>query len=66
MVNDAEKGDLKNNCFMKIIVVDNKPRLCIFASKDISDEEELRYDYGVTTLPWRLVRFRNKPSFKVV
>ena len=56
MVNDAEKGDAKQNCVMKIVEVDNTPHLCIFATKDI-EAEELRYDYGVSNLPWRKVIF---------
>ena len=55
MVNDAEKGDAKQNCVMKIVEVDNNPHLCIFATKDIEAGEELRYDYGVPNLPWRKV-----------
>ena len=52
MVNDAEKGDAKQNCVMKIVEVDNNPHLCIF-----EPGEELRYDYGVPNLPSRKVIF---------
>jgi len=26
----------------------------LFAKKDIKDNEEIRYDYGVKDLPWRV------------
>ncbi|XP_052242383.1 uncharacterized protein LOC127852468 [Dreissena polymorpha] len=53
MINDAENGDMLQNCIMKIVPVDDSPRLCIFATRLIAKGEELRYDYGVTNLPWR-------------
>jgi SET domain-containing protein len=55
MVNDSKKGTVKNNAEMKIIPVDGKPHLCLFAYRDIAVNEELRFDYGVDTLPWRTV-----------
>ncbi|KAH3777884.1 hypothetical protein DPMN_179332 [Dreissena polymorpha] len=53
MVNDAIKGDIRNNAEMKIVLVHGKPHLCLFATKDISVNEELRFDYAVPKLPWR-------------
>ncbi|XP_056599588.1 uncharacterized protein LOC130417806 isoform X2 [Triplophysa dalaica] len=38
---------------MKIITVDKKPHLCLFAIKDISLGEEIRYNYGGSEWPWR-------------
>ena len=38
---------------MKKVVVDNVPHLCLFAIRDITINEELRYDYGINDLPWR-------------
>ncbi|XP_052265006.1 uncharacterized protein LOC127867704 isoform X1 [Dreissena polymorpha] len=38
---------------MKIVEVNQTPHLCTFADRDIAIGEELRYDYGVPTLPWR-------------
>nr|XP_022296603.1 uncharacterized protein LOC111106281 isoform X2 [Crassostrea virginica] len=38
---------------MKLILVDNYPRLCLFAKRTIKCGEELRYDYGDAHLPWR-------------
>ena len=55
MINDAPKGDPKMNCKMVVVEVDRQPRLCLFATKTIEKGEELRYDYGVPTLPWRKV-----------
>ena len=37
---------------MKKVIVDDKPFLCLFATEDIKTDEELRYNYGVTNLPW--------------
>ncbi|KAH3777956.1 hypothetical protein DPMN_179407 [Dreissena polymorpha] len=53
MVNDAIKGDIRNNAEMKIVLVHGKPHLCLFATKDISVNEELRFNYAVPNLPWR-------------
>lgn len=54
-INDAEIGDNLNNCVMKLVMVENHPRLCLFANRDILKGEELRYDYGESNLPWRQV-----------
>ena len=55
MVNDAPTGDILQNCVMKIVEVCDKPHLCAFATRNIAEGEELRYDYGVPNLPWRKV-----------
>ena len=52
MINDAENGDAKQNCVVKIVEVNQTPHLCIFADRDIAIGEELQYDYGVPTLSW--------------
>ncbi|XP_052259672.1 uncharacterized protein LOC127864032 isoform X6 [Dreissena polymorpha] len=49
MINNAIKGDIRNNAEMKIVL----EHLCLFATKDIAVNEELRFDYGVPNLPWR-------------
>ena len=53
MVNDATYP----HCNCKVMVfrgcVDGKTRLCLFAIKTIEINCELRFDYGVTDLPWR-------------
>ncbi|XP_056014856.1 N-lysine methyltransferase KMT5A-A-like [Ostrea edulis] len=54
-INDAKNGDPLNNCVMKLLTVENNPRLCLSANRNIERGEELRYDYGETNLPWRQV-----------
>lgn len=44
------------NCYCKVVSIDNVPRVCILAAKDIQPGHELRYDYGGGNLPWRQVR----------
>ena len=39
---------------VKKVVVHSLPHLCLFALKDITFGTELRYDYGVKDLPWRM------------
>ena len=51
MVNDQIPS--KTNCKMKKMVLDGKPRLLLYATKNIKCGKELRYDYGVGDLPWR-------------
>ncbi|XP_069121058.1 myosin heavy chain, skeletal muscle-like isoform X4 [Argopecten irradians] len=41
------------NCVMKQEVFDERPHLCLYAKKDLAVGDELRYDYGVSDLPWR-------------
>ncbi|XP_076129245.1 N-lysine methyltransferase KMT5A-like [Alosa pseudoharengus] len=50
LVNDDHKTP---NCRMKLIEVDGKPHLCLFALRDICQEEEITYNYGGTDWPWR-------------
>lgn len=38
---------------MKRIDVDGNPHLCLFALNDISEGEEITYDYGGGDCPWR-------------
>ena len=51
MVNDAPSKQA--NTVMKVIPIDGNPHLCLFARKNISKGEELRYDYGDKNYPWR-------------
>ena len=51
MANDIPKA--KANATMKLIYVNDEPRLCLFAHKDIPIGDEICYDYGVSDLPWR-------------
>ena len=43
----------KANATMKKIIYQNEVHWCVFAKKNISKNEEIRYDYGVKDLPWR-------------
>ena len=52
LVNDLPAK--KANCKMKTMVVSGKVCLCIFATRDIAPNTELRYDYGLKDLPWRV------------
>jgi hypothetical protein len=51
MINDATGKSA--NCCMKVIELAKTPHLCLFATRKILSSEEIRYDYGVTNLPWR-------------
>ena len=54
LVNDSAKP----NCVMRKKLLDGVPVLCIYALKDLESNTELRYDYGVDSLPWRGKRVR--------
>ena len=51
MVNDSTGK--RANCKMKKLMIDEKPRLCLYALRDLVVGEQLLYDYGVVDLPWR-------------
>lgn len=51
MINDSESNYA--NAKMMVVQVERKPHLCLFAQKDIEENEEIRFDYGVADLPWR-------------
>lgn len=44
----------EQNCKMRCIEVNQVPKLCLFAIRDIPAGEELLYDYGVADLPWEV------------
>lgn len=56
---DGSLGRLVNddhvnpNCKMEKIVCEGKPHLCLFAVKQISADEEITYNYGNSSYPWR-------------
>lgn len=52
LVNDAEARNA--NCLMKKMIINSRPHLAIYAKRNLSTNEELRYDYGVKDLPWRI------------
>ncbi|KAJ8020462.1 hypothetical protein HOLleu_40060 [Holothuria leucospilota] len=51
MVNDATGTD--RNAVMKKVIYNGQPHLCLFALRDVSEGEQLFYDYGQPNLPWR-------------
>ncbi|KAJ8043799.1 N-lysine methyltransferase KMT5A-A [Holothuria leucospilota] len=59
MVNDSHKNA---NCKMKVILVEDVPKLCLFAIKDLNEGDELRCDYGVKDLPWRKLEEESNSS----
>jgi len=53
-VNDAPHRDPACSCRLKACYIDNMPRLLVYAKRNTSPGEELRYDYGTSNLPWRV------------
>ncbi|XP_069819460.1 uncharacterized protein [Dendropsophus ebraccatus] len=50
LVNDEHRNP---NCKIKRIMVDGKPHLCLFAIRDVNPGEEITYNYGGSSWPWR-------------
>lgn len=50
LANDNHKSP---NCKVKKVVVEGIPHLCLFAIKEIFPNEEITYNYGDSTWPWR-------------
>ncbi|XP_063343175.1 uncharacterized protein LOC134636870 [Pelmatolapia mariae] len=50
LVND---NHISPSAKMKILNINGKPHLCLFASRDISPGEEIDYNYGDSDWPWR-------------
>ncbi|XP_031151492.1 uncharacterized protein LOC116047099 isoform X3 [Sander lucioperca] len=50
LVNDDH---ISPNCEMKKVVCEGKPHLCLFAVTEISPGEEITYNYGDSSYPWR-------------
>ncbi|XP_026203998.1 uncharacterized protein LOC113154170 isoform X3 [Anabas testudineus] len=50
LVNDDH---ISPNCEVKKIVCEGKPHLCLFAIKKIFAGEEITYNYGDSSCPWR-------------
>ena len=64
LVNDAEARIA--NCHIKKIIINGQPHLAIYAKRNLSINEELRYDYGVKDLPWRIQKGINGTYSRVV
>ncbi|XP_026156664.1 uncharacterized protein LOC113126760 [Mastacembelus armatus] len=50
LVNDDH---ISPNCEMRKVVYEGKPHLCLFALKKIPAGEEITYNYGDSSYPWR-------------
>ena len=61
-VNDEKQGGKACNAVMKLKVYNKYPRLCLFATRDILQGEEIRYDYGDDSVSWRQIKVR---QFKI-
>ena len=62
-INDAPKRHA--NCLPKAVMLEGKPRLLFFATKDIDPYTELRYDYGGKNLPWQKVSYHTYYIFGI-
>jgi hypothetical protein len=52
LINDAH---VRPNSVAKLMEVDGQPHICIFASANIAEDEELRFNYGTGQYLWRKV-----------
>uniref|UniRef100_A0A3B5AKE8 SET domain-containing protein n=1 Tax=Stegastes partitus TaxID=144197 RepID=A0A3B5AKE8_9TELE len=50
LVNDNHTSP---NCEVRKVACEGKPHLCLFAVEEISPGEEITYDYGDASYPWR-------------
>ncbi|XP_029298586.1 LOW QUALITY PROTEIN: uncharacterized protein LOC115015426 [Cottoperca gobio] len=50
LVND---NHISPNCEIRTIVCEGKPHMCLFAVTEISPGEEITYNYGDSSYPWR-------------
>nr|XP_055041257.1 uncharacterized protein LOC129428912 isoform X2 [Misgurnus anguillicaudatus]XP_055041258.1 uncharacterized protein LOC129428912 isoform X2 [Misgurnus anguillicaudatus] len=62
LVNDDHKNP---NCKVKTVVVEGKPHLCLFSLRDICPDEEIIYNYGDSSWPWRSVELCDEISVAV-
>ncbi|XP_056278107.1 N-lysine methyltransferase KMT5A-A-like isoform X2 [Pseudoliparis swirei] len=59
LVND---NNVNPNAKMKYLNIQGKPHLCLFATRDISQGEEVTYNYGDSDWPWRCKKSEGKSS----
>lgn len=50
-INDGCGGN--QNSYIQLVIVRGRPHLAVFAKRNIKAGEEIVYDYGVPSLPWR-------------
>ena len=60
MANDG--NSYERNARPILLYVDEIPKICLFATRQIMAGEEIRYDYGVGGLPWRKVICQSTPQ----
>ncbi|XP_039519430.1 uncharacterized protein LOC120473591 isoform X1 [Pimephales promelas] len=61
LVND----DKNPNCKVKTIIVDGRPHLCLCTIRHIFPDEEVTYNYGDSSWPWRLRELCDETSVAV-
>ncbi|XP_014875246.1 N-lysine methyltransferase SETD8-A-like isoform X2 [Poecilia latipinna] len=59
LIND---DNISPNAKMKYLTVQQKPHLCLFATRDINQGEEITYNYGDSDWPWRLKELEKEMS----
>lgn len=47
----VNNDEIKPNCKMKTVVYEGKPHLCLFAVKEITQGQEITYNYGDSSCP---------------
>ncbi len=62
LVND----DKKSNAKMLKIEVNSNPHLCLFAIKNISEGQEITFDYGGADLPWRANKRTHSKVIRII
>ncbi|XP_050958528.1 uncharacterized protein LOC127159837 isoform X2 [Labeo rohita] len=50
LVNDDHRNP---NCKVKTIILEGRPHLCLFSIRDFFPDEEITYNYGDFSWPWR-------------
>ncbi|KAM9495718.1 uncharacterized protein Hap1MRO34_020027 isoform 2-T3 [Clarias gariepinus] len=50
LVNDDHRNP---NCKVKTIIAEGRPHLCLFSIRDIFPDDEVTYNYGDSSWPWR-------------
>ncbi|XP_056604919.1 histone-lysine N-methyltransferase set-1-like [Triplophysa dalaica] len=59
LVNDDH---INPNCKVKTVVFKEKPHLCLFSIRDLFPDEDITYNYGDSSWPWRSMELGDKSS----
>ncbi|XP_060737697.1 uncharacterized protein LOC132853771 [Tachysurus vachellii] len=62
LVNDDHRNP---NCKVETIIVNGTPHLCLFSIRDIFPGEEVTYNYGDSSWPWRSRELRDETSVEL-